>query len=218
MKKVRLQLQQKLEVMLLPDGDYYKSSVQEVDKESVAINIPIHQGRYLLLQPGEMVRVEFAIKDAIYRFESKVLGRKKSNNVPLIILERPTRFARRQRRSFVRMPVMLPVEYRLIFRNEDTGLPEVSDTYTGNTVDISGGGLQIADTRRVARGDTALVNLRLDDGNSQALSLSGKISWVYEDARSKTIRFGIGFADISEVDQERIIAYIFSKMRQRTQT
>ena len=216
-KKNRLREQQKIDVMLLPDGEYFTSVVQELDTDTLSINIPLRQGHYLLLRTGESVRVEFAVDDAIYRFETEVRGRKKSNNVPLIVLPRPTRFARRQRRSFVRLPVNLPVQYRVISRNADTGLPQVSDTYTGKTVDVSGGGLQIAVTKRVSRGDTALVSLSLDDGNPQALALSGPISWVTEDDRTTTVRFGVGFAQINEAEQERIIAYIFSKMRQRTQ-
>ena len=216
-KKSRLQIQQKIDVMLLPEGEWFQSMVQEMDEGTVSITIPIRNGQYLLLQPWEEVRVEFAVKDAIYRFESQVLGRSKSNNVPLIVLKRPAQYSRQQRRSFVRLPVVLPVEYQISSQKEESGLVEVSETLTGKTVDISGGGLQMYVSNQASRGDTIQVSIQLDDGNQQALALSGLVSWVKKDEHSGAVRLGVDFAEISESDQERIIAFIFSMMRRRTQ-
>lgn len=134
----------------------------------------------------------------------------------LIVIERPNAFSRRQRRNFVRFPVNLPVLFQLIERAEDKS-PVDDVVRQGRTVDISGGGLQIVAMSPPESGDTVLVMIKLDDNNPRELQLAGDVSWVVQDDWSKNTRFGISFTDISEVERERIISYIFLKMRTRTQ-
>ncbi|MFW0860926.1 MAG: flagellar brake protein [Dethiobacter sp.] len=215
-KKKWLSVQQKIEIMQLPDGERFKSLIQELDGETVAVTVPYRQGKYLLLHSGEMVRVEFVVSDAIYGFQAKVLGRRKSNNVPLVLLSRPAFFTRKQRRSFVRFPITLPVRFYLHPQSVGPLTPESCEEKTGKTIDISGGGLQIYTSTAVQVGAQVLLRLKLNDGHPQELSLSGNVNWVTEDEWNRSVRFGVCFQGISEAAQERIISYVFSMMRQRT--
>lgn len=215
-KKKWLHIQQKIDIMQLPDGEYFQSLIQELDGETISVTLPYRQGKYLLLRNGEMVRVEFAVSDAIYGFQSKVLGRKKSNYVPLVLLSRPALFTRRQRRSFVRFPVTLPVDFCLL--DGSSSIPKSSQEKTGKLVDLSGGGMQVYTTGRVRSGEHLLLRLKLDDGHPQEIVLSGKVCWVTEDEWRRSVRFGVCFDGISETARERIISYIFRMMRQRTVT
>jgi len=217
-KKKLLRIQQKIEIMQLPEGERFKSLVQELDGESVSVTVPCRQGKYLLLHSGEMVSVEFAVSDAVYGFQTKVLGRKKSNQVPLVVLSRPAFFSRKQRRSFVRFPVTLPVRFHVCPQPGSQLIQENCEEKTGKTMDISGGGLQIYTSSAVQVGTEVLLRLKLDDGQSQELTIRGRISWVAEGERHSPVRFGLSFQGISEAEQEQIIAYVFSMMRQRTLT
>ncbi|MDW7651474.1 MAG: PilZ domain-containing protein [Bacillota bacterium] len=218
-KKSFLKLQQKIDIILLPAGTRYKSLIQEVEQETLSVTVPYSRGQYIPLHPGEKVNVEFAIKDAVYSFETTVLDRKKSNQVPLLVITRPAMFSRRQRRNFVRLEALLPVHFRTLIKADGSPGSEISDVMQGKTVDISGGGLQVtcSTSVTVARGDTVLISLKPDDGNPRDLSLQGTVTWLKEDTYTRTVRFGVFFTDITEADQERIIGYIFSKMRRRTQ-
>ncbi|MBS3898545.1 MAG: PilZ domain-containing protein [Dethiobacter sp.] len=217
-KKKWLHVQQKIEIMQLPDGERFKSLIQELDGETVSVTVPYRQGKYLFLHSGEMVRVEFADNDAIYGFQAKVLGRRKSNHVPLVLLSRPAFFTRKQRRSFVRFPITLPVRFYLNPQSGGQLIPESCEEKTGKTIDISGGGLQIYTSSAVQAGTQVLLRLKLNDGHPQELILGGNISWVTEDQWHRSVRFGVCFQGISEAAQERIISYVFSMMRQRTLT
>lgn len=217
-KQSLLKLQQKIMIIDPSDSMRYKSLIAEVDTDSLSITVPFRQGGQLAFDRGSKLRVEFAVKDAIYSFEATVIDRKKSNQVPLLVINRPAMFSRRQRRDFVRLPLLLPVSFRVLASNNDSSNPKISEVITGKTVDISGGGLQVACSTRVNRNDKILLSLRPEDGNPQSLSLSGTVSWVDEDVYTRTVRFGLNFSEIKELEQERIIKFIFSKMRQRTQT
>ncbi|MCL4463772.1 MAG: PilZ domain-containing protein [Firmicutes bacterium] len=217
-KRKWLHVQQKIEIMQLPDGERFKSLIQELDGETVSVTVPYRQGKYLLLHSGEMVRVEFAVSDAIYGFQAKVVGRRKSNHVPLVLLSRPTIFTRKQRRSFVRFPITLPVRFYLSPHESSSLIPESGEEKTGKAIDISGGGLQIYTNTAVQVGEQVLLRLKLNDGHPQELLLSGIVNWVTEDEWQRSIRFGVCFHGISEAAQERIISYIFSMMRERVLT
>ena len=217
-KKKWLHVQQKIQIMQLPDGERFKSLIQELDGETVSVTVPYRQGKYLLLHSGEMVKVEFAVSDAIYGFQAKVLGRKKSNHVPLVLLSRPAFFTRQQRRSFVRFPVTLPVQFYLNPQSGSSLTPESCEEKSGKIIDISGGGLQIYTSTSLQVGAEVLLRLKLNDGHPQELLLSGTVSWVTEDEWHRSVRFGVSFSGISEAAQERIISYVFSMMRQRTLT
>ena len=217
-KKKWLHVQQKIQIMQLPDGERFKSLIQELDGETVSVTVPYRQGKYLLLHSGEMVKVEFAVSDAIYGFQAKVLGRKKSNHVPLVLLSRPAFFTRQQRRSFVRFPVTLPVQFYLNPQSGSSLTPESCEEKSGKIIDISGGGLQIYTSTSLQVGAKVLLRLKLNDGHPQELLLSGTVSWVTEDEWHRSVRFGVSFSGISEAAQERIISYVFSMMRQRTLT
>ncbi len=216
-KKKWLHVQQKIEIMQLPDGERFKSLIQELDGETISVTVPYRQGKYLLLHTGEIVSVEFAVSDAFYGFQAKVLGRRKSNHVPLVLLSRPAFFTRKQRRSFVRFPITLPVRFYFYSQSDVTLMPESGEEKTGKAIDISGGGLQIYTNTAVQVGEQVLLRLKLNDGNPQELILSGNVSWVTEDEWQRSFRFGVCFQGISEAAQERIISYVFSMMRQRTQ-
>ncbi|MBT9173524.1 MAG: Flagellar brake protein YcgR [Syntrophomonadaceae bacterium] len=217
-KKKWLSVQQKIEIMQLPEGERFKSLIQELDGETVAVTVPYRQGKYLLLRDGEMVRVEVVLSDAIYGFQAKVLGRRKSNHVPLVLLSRPVFFTRKQRRSFVRFPIILPVRFYFHPHSGGPLIPEGCEEKTGKTIDLSGGGLQIYTSTAVQVGAQVLLCLKLNDGHPQELILSGNVNWVTEDEWHRSVRFGVCFQGISEAAQERIISYIFRMMRQRTLT
>lgn len=214
-KKSRLRIQQKIEVISAPDGERYKSSIQEMDEKTIAISVPVRGGQYLLLHRGETVQAEFAVQDAAYAFSTVVLARKKSNHVPLVVLARPTMFSRRQRRNFVRFPILMPVQFRIQRAHAHFGA-QADEVFSGKVIDISGGGLQVSSSQNVETGDSVLAIFGLNDSNPLLLHVFGIVTWVFKDEWTRNTRFGIRFCDIKESDRERIISFIFHMMRQRT--
>ncbi len=212
-KKSRLRINQKIEIRKDPDPVIFKSSVQELDEHTLSVTIPVRAGQRLMLQPGDRVRVQFVIDDASYYFDTTMLARKKSDQVPLFVLTRPSVLSRVQRRDFVRFPVSLNVIFRILQQAGDDPA-----SYKGKTVDLSAGGVQIASSFSPVPGDKVQLTLLLEDEYLPELNERGEVAWVYYDDWLKTARFGVRFTDISDLEREKIIAYIFRCMRRRPQT
>ncbi|MBT9172578.1 MAG: Flagellar brake protein YcgR [Syntrophomonadaceae bacterium] len=211
-KKSRLRLNQKIEVRKDPDPVFFKSSIQELEDDTLSVTVPVRVGQRLMLQPGDRVRVQFVVDDASYYFDTTMLARKRSNQVALFVLARPSVLARVQRRDFVRFPAALNVIYQLLAQTD--AAPEA---HKGKTVDLSAGGVQIASSFRPAPGDKVQLTLLLEDKHLPELHERGEVAWSYWDDWLKMARFGVRFTDISEAERERIMTYIFSCMRRRPQ-
>ena len=208
-KKSRLRINQKIEVRKDP-GFIFKSSIQELGEDTLSVTVPVRAGQRLMLHAGDRVRVQFVINDASYYFDTTMLSRKISNQVPLFVLVRPSVLSRVQRRDFVRFPEALPVVFRVLQREGDA-----LASYNGKTVDISAGGVQIASSFCPVPGDKVQLTLLLGDDGLPELNERGDVVWAYYDQWLKTARFGVRFADISEAEREKIMAYIFKCMRRR---
>jgi c-di-GMP-binding flagellar brake protein YcgR len=211
-KKSRLRLNQKIEVRKDPDPVFFKSSIQELEDGTLSVTIPVRAGQRLMLHPGDRVRVQFVVDDASYYFDTAMLARKRSNQVVLFVLARPSVLARVQRRDFVRFPVALNVAFRLLAQTD-----AAPASYKGKTVDLSAGGVQIASSISPSPGDKVQLTLLLEDENLTELHERGEVAWSYWDDWLKMARFGVRFTDISEAERERLIAYIFRCMRRRPQ-
>jgi c-di-GMP-binding flagellar brake protein YcgR len=209
-KKSRLRINQKIELRKDPDPAFFKSSIQELSEDTLAVTVPVKAGQRLMLYPGDRVRVQFVINDASYYFDTTMLSRKQSNQVPLFVLARPNVLSRIQRRDFVRFPVAVSVVFRLLQQEGDAQV-----SYRGKTVDLSAGGVQIASSFCPAAGDKVQLKLQLEDERLPELNERGDIVWAYYDEWLKTARFGVRFTDISEAERERVVAYIFRCMRRR---
>jgi len=210
MSRSRLYLGQKIMVAALPDGELFKSMIQELDDNKLAITLPVRGGQYLLLHKGDKVRVEFVLEDAVYSFIGEILERKKVNNVSLLVLPRPSVLSRRQRRQYVRLPVVMPLQIRT---EKEDGSEMV---IRGKVVDLSGGGLQFVSNEALPVNTEVTLTLPLDDGQKgKPLVTKGVVSWVIVDRSKRNARTGVQFAGIKETDRERIIAYIFRELRKR---
>lgn len=211
MSRSRLYLGQKIMVSALPDGEPFKSMIQELDDKKLAFSLPFKSGQYLLLHEGDKVKVEFVHKDAVYSFIGEILERKKVNNVSLLVLPRPTLLSRRQRRQYVRLPLVMPLQIRVA--KEDSS----EKVIRGKVVDLSGGGLQFVSKEALPVNTEVTFTLPLGAGEKgkQHLAVKCVINWVFVDRATKDVRIGIQFAGISEAEREQIIAYIFRELRKR---
>ena len=80
-----------LEVFIKSKNAYYKSIVQEVNEEDLAIGIPMKKRDLAILPEGESLVFRLNARDALYYFKSKVIGTKKSGQVLLYLISCPRR-------------------------------------------------------------------------------------------------------------------------------
>ena len=128
MTKFELKINSRLEIKT--NESVFNSTIQNINEDSFFISIPMEKGYYVKFENGERLTVYcYWENTSVYKFESKVLGREKCGNMPLYKLTLPEKVERIQRREYVRINVISPIE---IISKDKKG--------HGLLLDISGGG------------------------------------------------------------------------------
>jgi c-di-GMP-binding flagellar brake protein YcgR len=104
-----------------------------------------------------------------------------------------------QRRDYVRVEAFVPVTYQ----------PDGPDgwTATANTLDVSGGGFQIADAEGLRLGDMLRFTLDLGEGEPPLEVVAAAV----REAGEQT--FGMRFVEILESDRQRLVRWVFARER-----
>jgi len=75
---------------------------RDITDEYMAISIPVKGGSYLPLKKGEIIEGIHYENKAVYKFFTSVIGRK-IDRIMMIILKKPEKFVKIQRRNYVRV-------------------------------------------------------------------------------------------------------------------
>ncbi|NFB56420.1 flagellar protein [Clostridium botulinum] len=197
------------------DG-YYKSIIQDVNEDTIYINIPANKGKYLPLNYNDKVTVFYFHGEKIFKFRTIVTGRK-IDKILLIALKKPQKMNRIQRRNFVRISLILNTYAALIDTKRD--LKEICyankcntefDFFDADIVDISGGGLKLSAKKDIDFGEEIIVNIPFEKEN---MAVKGKI--IRKQNEKEKYIYGVKFLDIDVLAREKIIKFIFSKMRKQ---
>ena len=208
MTKNELFLGQKITVSAQPQDDLYLSMIQDIEEETLAITLPVFQGQYLFLRQGDSVRVEFTSEDAAYAFTSTVVGRKRSGEVSLLLIRRPSSIERNQRRQLFRIPLVIPCYFMF------AEVKERGQEFEGKIKDLSGSGLRFTTTQPLQRDDLLVISFTLATAQAkQDYKLRSLVRW--SKTSEEQVTAGVKFIEISHLEQERIINYIFLRLRQR---
>jgi c-di-GMP-binding flagellar brake protein YcgR len=104
-----------------------------------------------------------------------------------------------QRRDFVRVEAFVPVSYK----------PDGPDgwTATGHTLDVSGGGFQLAAAEGLRLGDMRRFTLELGEGEDDLSAVAQAVRG------SGDVAFGMRFVEILERDRQRLVRWVFARER-----
>lgn len=184
------------------------SLVQDIpDNRSLLITLPMAAGHPVILEPGQMVRINFFRSDGEFYFSARVIERIKLESMILVRLVQVSSLERLQRRNFYRFKTILPVLFRFVVNNEPRG-----HYCKGYATDISGGGIRLYTEKYIPINSQVECKIKTDE--IQEIVLNGKVLRVrkVQDAE-KQYDIGICFVDIPEKIRDRIIGFIFEEQR-----
>lgn len=210
--KVQFVINNKIEI-IWHDGNY-KSDIQNVTENNIAISVPIKDGKYIPLSKGEKITVFYYDEDNVYEFSTSVIGRA-HDRIPIINIEQPQNITRVQRRNHVRVPLVADISCALIKKNltvAEIGSNQI-DFFNAFTLDMSGGGLKIMTKKKVSVGDQLLITVSL---NNETLNMQGEIVRVDKDIENKFV-CGVNFVGMDNKTNEKLIRIIFQIMREQAQ-
>lgn len=210
----KLRIGQKIHIMPFHEDEQYISSVYDMDEKGIYIPIPLSGSRPLVLHREEKIRIKYMSEDGAFTFVTKAIGRMaKENALPMYVVEHPKKsdITRVQLRQFVRVPVLLEVQYA-----PPPASNEKPVFQKASTVDLSGGGMKLAFKEKIDNGSNLLISFHLPLKNKkkqQDLSLLGRvIRCDLVDADMGTYHASIQFLDIRPPQQDLIMAYVFERM------
>lgn len=171
--------------------------------------VTLRRGEGVTLPPalaeGVVVRVSYVNRSGLYTIEAPVERRLPER----FVIGEADRADRVQRRGFVR--VNHPVHAACLL------LDDVHNRFTafdGDVVDLGGGGLGLAADVIAPVGATVVVSLALPDGKPPLVTVGHVLPGDATRVRTGRHRLRAQFALIREADRDRIMAFIFTVLRE----
>lgn len=192
------------------EEDWYSSTVQDIGTGTLSIAVPTQGPNPLVLGRGEKVRVTFVNQMSRYEFTTTVVGWR-HDNIPLYELLIPSELKRIQLREFVRVPVMMDVDYAV-----DAGEGERPSYKKCTALDISGGGMRLLTKKEIPAGTGLFLRfvLPLKTG-PETMELKGKVVRSWSDPETKNYQCGVQFLGISRRQQDLIVRFVLFKLSEQ---
>lgn len=205
---LNLKINQKIEIV--NHNEKQKCNIQGIGEKYILIDAPIllHSERfveYIVLNDGE-----------IYRCKSRLLGKKTENKICLAVITKPESIERIQRREYYRLQILMEIGYSILKSNKSSeGIKNISgelmeNMKTAYTIDISGGGLKITTNEKIPRDKKIVVRLNIPE----TIYVVGISLRCEENEDNRTFRISVKFTDIDSRTRDKIIRFIFNKMRE----
>lgn len=187
----------------------YRSRVEGILINKITLAAPLKQGQIVSLSPGTPVKVIYSDQMAIYSFVSQVISLNRQTP-PTVTLGEPYDFQRTQRRNFVRLDAILSITITQV----DEDYKPVGETFSGTTVDLSGGGAMFVCNTKLKFGDSLDTMIYLSDNDS--VKAVSKVTRFVENLPNAKQKYSVGleFTVIEESERDKIIKFIFNKQRE----
>lgn len=197
------------------DGETYKSNIQDLSDDHIGINIPVNNHRYIALKKGDRVDAIYYAGKNIYKFHTVVIGRK-IEKILIIMIKKPSKIEIVQRRSFVRVPLILDVLCAMVPLEKDShNLNNQVNVFKACSLDMSGGGMKIIvdDNLKyeLKMDDIIMVTIPMED---DSLTIKGRVVRISRNQDNSKLVVGLAFTDLDKINRERIIRVLFQIMRE----
>lgn len=191
----------------------------DVTDSFLYITQPVRKGQSRSLRMGSPVRVVYIGEDKLYGFMTEVTD-EVQDNILLYQLPIPSAVEQVQRRRFVRIPLTIDIRYvplkegeRML--DEELYIEDLERYYSdrirkGLTVDLSGQGIGIV-TREAYGVDQGMIVII--EHPKLVMAVQGRIRRVFSNPEQGNYRLGVEFTQIGNRQKEKIIQFVFEKMR-----
>jgi c-di-GMP-binding flagellar brake protein YcgR len=182
--------------VIAPSGASVDARVKDAATGSFLLRLEPAESDPLELLADKQVSLEFTNRRGVCR----ILGDAKSAGGGSALRVNATGTIELiQRRDYVRVEAFVPVTYQ----------PDGADgwTATAHTLDVSGGGFQIAEAEGLRLGDMLRFTLELGEGEEPVKVVSAAVREAGERV------FGMRFVEILEFDRQRLVRWVFARER-----
>ena len=218
---------------------YVSQFLQWADINVATIAIPTYKGHLVPLRVDDVYELQFFTKGGLYRCRGKILKRTKtSNNLAVAEVKFVSALEKFQRRQYYRMNCIIPMTYSVLTEvqkelyqekkkclsleqklNIEKKLENQEMVFQKATIlDISGGGMRFNSFVQQQSGDVLLLQPALPEIVRKKIPfLFGRIISSQRIPNKEPVSFDnrVEFVEITSVEQEQIIMYIFKEERDK---
>lgn len=197
------------------------SMLMDVTDDFLYFSKPIKDGMMQNLKVGSDIRIVYYTKRKLYGFMSRITD-EIMDNITLYQIEYPKDFYAFQRRRDARIPIVLDVHYVKLKDNEKIIsntllIDDVKKYYQDRMVrclsfDLSGQGIGIV-TKEVFKAKDNLIII-VENPHINLIVL-GQVRRALRVDNRRDFRMGIEFINIASREKERVIKFVFEKMRKQ---
>lgn len=205
MEEIRLNQLVEIEYQDEDEVEYLSSRVEEIDGDYLHLAVPIRRGQLVPMHIGQKIKVCFTREDNSYAFTTNIIARRREP-IPVLIVNKPEKIVKIQRRAYVRIPASIPINYRLV--------PQGQSFESGMTVDISGGGTLFLSKSKLEPGQILEVEICLPNRPKVVCQAEVKRFIPPETGGANTYKIAVEFKDITENQRDQIFNFIFEKQRE----
>lgn len=179
----------------------YVSQVEEIlEEKKMKIAVPIKNHQLVTIINGSVLEIIYNFeKLGVYSFKGKVLSKYKEK-IPTMLIEIISPVKKSQRRNFFRLELIIPVQIKRI---EDIIYEK------GLTKDLSGGGVKIHTEMKLELDESIKIEFSLGENS---FSLEALVKNIKKSEESG-YEISLEFIDISDIDRNDIIGYLFEQQR-----
>ena len=202
--KLRIGLAVDIEVT---DGEYqgtYKSKIEEKGVRIISIGVPVADGQFVPLREGTRIKIVFSDEAAAYTFTT-VLIRRIATPIPLLVIEYPANIQKIQRRQYVRVPQVMPIEYCILAKE---GITRPKKAFT---IDLSGGGLQFKAQENIPPESILIIKVVIGESK---IELPANVTRSVKEEDREGYKISTEFRDITESSRDMIIRFVFDIQRE----
>ncbi|MGL4523858.1 MAG: flagellar brake protein [Bacilli bacterium] len=195
----------------------YKCKVMNIDEKNIFTDYPVDEatGKICFFMTDQKFMGSFLTKtDKVnYTFMTFVVGRVKENNIPMLMLSRPSEegLSKEQRREFVRVEAFLPVAV-----HPDVSIKGSFPQFTSQTIDLSAGGCAVITKKEkiLTKNMQLMVYIAVPDEKKNEIYYMKINARVVRDAVPYTNRqflVSIAFCDMNEAERQKLVRYSFAR-------
>ncbi|MCX7885345.1 MAG: flagellar brake domain-containing protein [Caloramator sp.] len=213
---IKLYINQNIEI--IDNNMTYKSTIQDIKEDFVLIGMPISGNRYLLIHPGSIIEYYIMNEKEVFKCRSVVLGKTNEKNIQLAVLSYPEVIEKVQRREHFRLPIVMDAKFfplpegRVYIDLKDVPCGYFKNLQRTVTADISGGGIKIISRENVKKDNYVLLSINIPE----EINVLCKVVRCDFDTINKNYKLALKFERIDERIREKIIRFIFSKIREQS--
>lgn len=198
-----LDIGMKINILRLNSNRAYPCQVLDIIKpDEMVISGPIKKSDFILINLNESIKVFYFVENkGKYFFDAEVVSTNLSSIYSLTIRKK-TKTHLVQLREYYRLPTAIKVNIK-----DELGLVDENC----EAKDISGGGIKLYCNYKYKLGDKVICNFNIYDSNLEVQGTIVRIENI--DSFHYKYSVGVSFTNISEIDRDLIIRYIFEQQR-----